>query len=316
MSIMVMNEVFKRYPEGGGEMLLALALADHAHDDGTHIWPSIAQLAQKTRQSERSVQYQLRKMEATGWLILVNSGNGGRNQRREYWISPDWIKGAEIAPPQKGEIGDMKGAEICAKGANCDTKGCSLLHPHITIKEPSKTTKESSGRGSRLPKTWLLPKSWGTWALENDETWTVDHVRMEADKFRDYWVALPGKAGLKLEWEATWRNWCRNAGPMKPEKAGGGAWWATLESKNAKAIEVGVGPALPGESDAVWTARIRAAIDNGGKPPMRAAAPVVAIRETPEQIDKDTGTASTKTRIPEEERQKMLAAVSVRRKAG
>ncbi len=37
--------VFDRYPNGGGEMLLALALADHAHDDGTHIFPSIARLA-------------------------------------------------------------------------------------------------------------------------------------------------------------------------------------------------------------------------------------------------------------------------------
>jgi len=70
--------VFDRYPNGGGEMLLALALADHAHDDGTHIFPSIARLAEKTRQSERSVQYQLRRMEQSGWLVLVNAGIGGR----------------------------------------------------------------------------------------------------------------------------------------------------------------------------------------------------------------------------------------------
>lgn len=34
MSIKVMTAVFDRYPNGGGEMLLALALADHASDDG------------------------------------------------------------------------------------------------------------------------------------------------------------------------------------------------------------------------------------------------------------------------------------------
>lgn len=56
MSARVTGMIFEHYPNGGGEMLLALALANHAHDDGTHIFPSIAHLAAKTRQSERSVQ--------------------------------------------------------------------------------------------------------------------------------------------------------------------------------------------------------------------------------------------------------------------
>lgn len=137
MSVKIMSMVFDRYTDGGGEMLLALALADHASNEGENIFPSVKALAEKTRQSERSVQYQLRKMEADGWLILVNAGNGGRNQRREYIISPEWIKGAEIAPLQKGAIHDTKGATTGQKGAIHDTKGCNGVHPHITIKEPS-----------------------------------------------------------------------------------------------------------------------------------------------------------------------------------
>jgi hypothetical protein len=27
--------------------------------------------------------------------------------------------------------------------------------------------------------------------------------------FRDYWKAQPGLKGVKADWEATWRNWCR-----------------------------------------------------------------------------------------------------------
>lgn len=30
-----------------------------------------------------------------------------------------------------------------------------------------------------------------------------------ADAFRDYWVAVPGAKGRKLDWPATWRGWCR-----------------------------------------------------------------------------------------------------------
>ena len=49
MSIGIMDKVFQRYPNGGGEMLLALALADHADDDGTSIYPSIKKLASEAK---------------------------------------------------------------------------------------------------------------------------------------------------------------------------------------------------------------------------------------------------------------------------
>lgn len=59
--------------------------------------------------------------------------------------------------------------------------------------------------------------------------------------------------------------------------ATGGAWWLSDATRLAKANEVGVGAAHYGESTQSWEARIRAAIDNGGKPP----APQVFVRPTP-----------------------------------
>lgn len=29
-------------------------------------------------------------------------------------------------------------------------------------------------------------------------------------RFSDFWIAKPGKEGVKLDWLATWRNWVRN----------------------------------------------------------------------------------------------------------
>lgn len=129
--------VFDRYPNGGGEMLLALALADHAHDDGTHIFPSIARLAEKTRQSERSVQYQLRRMEQSGWLLLVNAGIGGRRsgfgeggRTRQYRINPEWMKGAEIAPFAKGAKKASEGCKTTQERVqNSVEKGATAIAP-------------------------------------------------------------------------------------------------------------------------------------------------------------------------------------------
>lgn len=61
-----------------------------------------------------------------------------------------------------------------------------------------------------------------------------------------------------------------------PKPAATAPWWTSEAAKLAKANEVGVGPARIGESTAAWETRIRAAIDNGGKPP----APQVRIRPT------------------------------------
>lgn len=160
MSARVTGLVFSRYPGSGGELLLALALADHAHDDGTHIFPSIARLAQKTRQSERSVQYQLRRMEQAGWLLLVNSGRGGRRRgfdeggvTREYRINPAWLKGAEFAPFEESPVehsavagqspgGTVKGADSApfadtSKGAKGALEGCKKARERVQ-KVPSK----------------------------------------------------------------------------------------------------------------------------------------------------------------------------------
>jgi hypothetical protein len=39
------------------------------------------------------------------------------------------------------------------------------------------------------------------------------HIRLEADKFRDFWCSKSGKDATKVDWLATWRNWIRNSKP-------------------------------------------------------------------------------------------------------
>ncbi|GAA0535103.1 hypothetical protein [Pigmentiphaga daeguensis] len=75
-------------------------------------------------------------------------------------------------------------------------------------------------RGTRLPADWQLRRSLGVWAMAEVPEWTEDDVRRQAEAFRDHWVAVPGKAGLKLDWDATWRNWVRNERKWASERAG------------------------------------------------------------------------------------------------
>lgn len=63
-------------------------------------------------------------------------------------------------------------------------------------------------RGARLPDDWLAdPKDWPDAVLRLG----VAGADQELLKFKDYWKAQPGQRGVKLDWDATWRNWIRNA---------------------------------------------------------------------------------------------------------
>lgn len=76
--------------------------------------------------------------------------------------------------------------------------------------DPPPDDAAKAQRGTRLDAEWVLPKAWGEWALHEYPVWTEAKVRSEADKFRDHWTAKSGKDATKLDWRATWRNWCRS----------------------------------------------------------------------------------------------------------
>lgn len=74
-------------------------------------------------------------------------------------------------------------------------------------------------RGSRLSPDWTPPDGLMAWAaIERSDL----DLRVETERFRDYWTAKPGKDGVKLDWDATFRNWIRSAkklpsaGPLGP----------------------------------------------------------------------------------------------------
>jgi uncharacterized protein YdaU (DUF1376 family) len=100
---------------------------------------------------------------------------------------------------------------------------------------PPPAAAAASTRGTRLPRDWALPKVWGEWALGEYPQWTAEKVRREAAGFADHWHAKTGKDGTKLDWLATWRNWCRDplAHRDDPKAPRNGA--ADTDARNAEA---------------------------------------------------------------------------------
>lgn len=81
--------------------------------------------------------------------------------------------------------------------------------PEPKLKLDKREAKASPKNRTRLPDDWFLSKHLGEWAIS--EGATHDLVRLEAEKFRDYWIGVAGAKGRKADWDATWRNWMRKA---------------------------------------------------------------------------------------------------------
>jgi Helix-turn-helix domain len=77
LSIKVMQDVWQRSEQKGSALLLLLAIADHAHDDGAGAYPSVETLARKVRMSRRNTQLLIRHLEKAG-EIQVEHGAGPR----------------------------------------------------------------------------------------------------------------------------------------------------------------------------------------------------------------------------------------------
>jgi hypothetical protein len=147
-----MAQVWARLDCSGGELLLALALADIADDDGDRIYPSVETLAYKTRQSGRQVQRQLKRFRERGWLQVKKLTKGGRRSTNRYRISPGWINGDILSG-----FPDQKPRHLEQETVTSETRNGDIAmspNPSLSIIEPKKRARKNpdGSRASELDK--------------------------------------------------------------------------------------------------------------------------------------------------------------------
>ena len=170
MSIEVMSQVMLRYPAGGGERLVALALADNASSDGQRIFPTVEGIARRAFLSTRSVQRHLRNMVASGWLILVRANSGRQGDTNHYRISPEWLAGGECVPPksvprrqpapkEKDSTGDLVSPVKSVDNSPADSDG--RVTPEVLTGDTSVTQTVSNHQNTNTPLTPLPARNCG-----------------------------------------------------------------------------------------------------------------------------------------------------------
>ena len=143
MSVKIMSQVWELDIDHS-EMIVLLAMADHADDDGQNCYPSNAYLAWKTGYSDRQVRRVLRALESTGIITRVAHEEGGRGLATEYRLNPEKgdKKSAFMADKrrtsttQKGDILSEKADMGVHKGGHSYVPPTISNH-QLNIKEPS-----------------------------------------------------------------------------------------------------------------------------------------------------------------------------------
>ena len=106
-----------------------------------------------------------------------------------------------------------KGFFVIASGVLAECLQDAIPERETETEGETEKRQKKQPRGARLPADWVPSEDLIAFCKTDRPDLNPAAV---ADRFRDFWIAQPGTKGVKLDWDATWRNWVRN------EKAGGG----------------------------------------------------------------------------------------------
>lgn len=230
--------------------LVLIALADRYNDDTGVCWPSIKSISKDIGVSVPTVHKAIRSLEEAG---LIARGN----PRWVAHLRPDrrptvWTLNLDMVKPDEGGREDDNGvAEVLDRGEDVFTpqdergkdvfkaRGKDVLtdgvktslykpkenpksepkdlftQPEVEKEKAQPPKKKKRSTATRLPDGWMPDEK--VIAQMREECPAVN-LEFEHRKFTDYWVALPDSRARKKDWNATWRNWIRNASQRRPQR--------------------------------------------------------------------------------------------------
>ncbi|MCX5616030.1 DnaT-like ssDNA-binding domain-containing protein [Bombella sp. TMW 2.2559] len=124
----------------------------------------------------------------------------------------------EISEPVPHQFGTSSEPVPIGRGEEEEEEEDILSHSvreeHASdLAAPPKTKSPPSKRGHRLPDDWQPSPELIDYANERNL-----NPQREAEDFRDYWHARPGAGGVKLDWAATFRTWCRRSADRQQQR--------------------------------------------------------------------------------------------------
>lgn len=136
MSVKIMSLVWESGQYEGGTLLVLLALADWADDEG-ECWPGVTKLSAKARLKRRQTQNVLRRLEGDG--VLVTALNVGRGNQNHYFLNVQKLRLLEKV-------------QSTTEKAQSVTENVQPSAPDPLVPDPSVNTHTTAGADSASPQ--------------------------------------------------------------------------------------------------------------------------------------------------------------------
>ena len=135
-----------------------------------------------------------------------------RRNRELAWVSKqpaeanDAAKSSTVSADTSADTADKR----------CDLSSFRSIENGLSSKEGQKEKKkevverQARARGTRLSPGQQITDA--DWQFARDQGLDAARITAAWTEFVDYWIAVPGQRGTKLDWSATWRNRVRTLG--------------------------------------------------------------------------------------------------------
>jgi hypothetical protein len=121
MSVRVMSDVFSADLGSLTDKLVLLALADHAADDGSSVYPGLARLSWKCDLTERAVRKVLRRLEQRRFIHTAEKATHHRTTR--YQLDVAAIRAARRSPLEEESGGNVVPPSAASRGNVVPNRG-------------------------------------------------------------------------------------------------------------------------------------------------------------------------------------------------
>ena len=167
--------------------------------------PTVAQIAMQVAALPRDVEKLIAELEAAD--VFERSPLGAIVSRR---MVRDRMKAERDAQNSKGGGNPRLKGGVNPPDNPTDNGGDKAQMPDARCqipeaREESERVTAPRARGTRLPADWQSKPA----EIDLAEQLLGSRAEITLAKFRDYWAAKAGAGGVKLDWDATWRNWIR-----------------------------------------------------------------------------------------------------------
>ncbi|MGO6880694.1 helix-turn-helix domain-containing protein [Rhizobium ruizarguesonis] len=174
--------------------------------------------------TDRTVRNSLVNLRACGWLEIEERALPKGRGKSNFYRFQDATKGSTVPVNNTitGNVLPVNGAttgSLAPDFRKTDSGASNKEHvgkKNTLNRGESRKRELAPDRGTRIPDDFQPDLS---------ETlkfgFTSDEASLEADAFRDHWRAKPGADGRKLDWPATWRNWCRREWKFRQQRRNG-----------------------------------------------------------------------------------------------